>query len=287
MLFILFPIGGGGILNELAPVGFIGGGAMLNEEYGLPCLPCEGGGAMAGKLEKELVWLEAVFVAAEILPHVFEEAIDEPALLQSMLELCVLAPYEGVGVLEVIMLFMLMTGRTCCCCGGGAKEELPMPGFAALSAGKDVLSVLSVLSGVTARLCCLGAERLVLGGGDTGAVDHEKVAAGDALFDRLADGREGGTVDDAADAEPFAQGSPPSMSVPPDAPCLSPRTSASKSVSPFPLLVSKPLVFDGPPKVINSFRVVAVALFAPSSCSLRVCSFSTRADVVLMRLMYA
>jgi len=284
MLFILFPIGGGAILNELAPAGFIGGGAILKDEYGLPCLPCEGGGDIAGKLEKELVGLVEEFVVVDALPHVFD-AIDEPALLQSIPELCVLAPYDGVGVLDDIMLFILITGRTCC--WGGAKVELPMPGFAALSAGKDELSVLSVLSGVTARLCCLGAVRFVLGGGDTGGVDHEKVAAGDALFDLLTDGRDGRTVEDAADAEVFAHGSPPSMSVPPAAPCLSPRTSASKSVLPFPSLVSKPLVVDGPPKVMNSFRVVAVALFAPSSCSLRVCSFSTRADVILMRLMYA
>lgn len=242
---------------------------------------------MAGKLEKELVWWEVVvFAVLDVLPHVLFDAIDDPALLQSIPELCVLAPYDGVGVLEDIMLFMLMTGRTCC--WGGAKEELPMPGFAALSAGNEELSVLSVVSGVTARLCCFGAERLVLGGGETGGVDQEKVAAGDALFDLLAEGREGKTVDDAADAEPFAHGSPPSMSVPPGAPpCLSPRTSASKSVSPLPLLDSKPLVVGGPPKVMNSFLVVAVALFAPSSCSLRVCSFSTRADVDFMRVMYA
>jgi len=163
-----------------------------------------------------------------------------------------------------------------------------MPGFAALRAGKEELSVFSVLSGVMALLCGFGALRLVVGGGETGGVDQEKVAAGDALLDlvRLVDGREGRTAEDVVDAEAFAHGSPPSISVPPDDPCCPPRTSASKSVSPFPLLVSKPLVADGPPKDMNSLRVVAVELFAPSSCSLRVCSFSTRADVILMRLMY-
>ena len=184
------------------------------------------------------------------------------------------------------MLFMLMAGRIACCC---VKDELPMPGFAALRAGNEELSVFNVLSGVMALPCGFEAPRLVFGGGETGGVDHEKVGAGDALLDlvRLVDGREGRMVDDAADAEAFAHGSPPSMSVPPDGPCCPPRTSASKSVSPFPLLVSKPLVADGPPKDMNSLRVVAVDPFAPSSCSLRVCSFSTRADVVLMRFIYA
>jgi hypothetical protein len=168
------------------------------------------------------------------------------------------------------------------------KEEAPIPGLAALRAGNEELSVFSVLSGVMALLCGFGALRLVFGGGETGGVDQEKVAAGDALFDlvRWADGREGRIVEDVADAEAFAHGSPPSMSVPLEGPCCPPRTSASKSVSPFPLLASKPLTADGPPKDMNSFRVVAVELLAPSSCSLRVCSFSTRADVVLMRLMY-
>lgn len=163
-----------------------------------------------------------------------------------------------------------------------------MPGFAAVRAGKEEASVFNVLSDVMALLCGFGALKLVVGGGDTGGVDQEKVAAGDAVLDavRLVDGREGRTIDDVADAEAFAHGSPPSMSVPPVDLCCSPRTSASKSVSPFPLLVSKPLVTDEPPKDMNSLRVVAVVLFAPSSCSLRVCSFSTRADIALMRLMY-
>lgn len=164
-----------------------------------------------------------------------------------------------------------------------------MPGLAALRAGKDELSELSVASGVTERPCGLGAERFVAGGGETGGVDHENVAAGDGLLDfvRLFDGREGRIVEDVADDAPFAHESPPSISVPPEDPCFPPRTSASKSASPFSLPESKPLAAGGPPKVINSLRVVAVEPFAPSSWSLRVCSFSTRAEVVLMRLMYA
>lgn len=217
------------------------------------------------------------------------DAIDElPALLQSIPELCVVLLYEGV-VAEVgdIMLFMFIAGRTCC--WGWVKEELPIPGFAALRAGKEELSVFNVLSGVMALLCGLGAPRLLVGGGETGGVDQEKVAAGDAVLDavRLVDGREGRIVEDVADAGAFAHGSPPNISVPPEDPCCPPRTRASKSVSPFPLLVSKPLVADGPPKDMNSLRVVAVEPFAPSSCSLRVCSFSTRADVDLIRLIYA
>jgi hypothetical protein len=149
-----------------------------------------------------------------------------------------------------------------------------------------VLSVLNVLSGVIARLCGFGAARFVCGGGETGGVDQENAGAGEALLDLVGlNGRDGSTVEDVADADVFAHGSPPSISVPPDDLCWPPRTSASKSVSPFPLLVSKPLVVLGPPKVMNSLRVVTCALFAPSSWSLRVCSFSTRTDVLLMRLM--
>ena len=266
-LTVLFPIvGGGAILNELFPAG---GGAMLNEEYEEGA----GGGAIAGKLEKE----DAVFVVG-VDPHGF----DVPAaLLQSTPELLL---YEGVVVGDTI-LFILYAGLDCC--WGGAKDGLPIPGFAAVKAGNDELSVEKVLSGVIARFCDIGAERFVIGGGETGGVDHENAGAGEGLFDlgRLVDGREGRTVEDDADAEPFAQGSPPSISVPLEDACWSPRTSASKSVSPFPLLVSKPLVVLGPPKVMNSLRVVAAEPFAPSSCSLRVCSFSTRADVDLMRVM--
>lgn len=176
------------------------------------------------------------------------------------------------------------------CCWGGANEGLPIPGLVALSAGNDELSELSVLSGVIARLCGFGAERFVfdIGGVDTGGEDQEKVAAGEELFvdlARLTDGREGKTVEEEADAGAFAQGSPPSMSGFSEVPGP-PRTSASKSASPaFPLLASNPLLTLGPPKLMNSLRVVAVALFAPSSCNLRVCSFSTRADMVLIRAM--
>ena len=72
-------------------------------------------------------------------------------------------------------------------------------------------------------------------------------------------------VDDDADAEPFAHGSPPSISVPPVEPDCPPRTRASKSASPPPLVVSNPLEVLGPPKLMNSLRVVAAALLAPSS----------------------
>jgi hypothetical protein len=132
---------------------------------------------MAGKLEKELVLL----LVAGVPPQVFEDMDEPAALLQSMPVFCVLLPYDGV-VVEDIMLFILIVGRTCCC-GGGAKVGLPIPGLEALKAGKDELSVLIVLSGVMERPWCLGAERFVVGGGDTGGVDHENVAAGDALFD--------------------------------------------------------------------------------------------------------
>lgn len=86
-------------------------------------------------------------------------------------------------------------------------------------AGNEELSELSVLSGVMLRLCAFGAERFVAcGGGETGALDQEKVAAGDALFVdlvRLLSGREGSTV---VGVVLLAHGSPPSMSLPPDVP---------------------------------------------------------------------
>lgn len=124
-----------------------------------------------------------------------------------------------------------------------------------------------MLSGVIVRICAGGAERFVFGGGDTGGVDQENVAAGDALFDlvELLRGRDGNAVDVEADGIAFDHALPPSMSVPPDVPCCPPRTSASKSVSPFPLLASRPLVVEGPLKLMNSLREVDVALFAPSS----------------------
>lgn len=159
-----------------------------------------------------------------------------------------------------------------------------MPGLLGAIAGKEEFRVPKLPSGVIERLCAFGGLRFTLlgGGGDTGGVDHENVAAGDALvdLDRLLDGRDGKTVDEVVEA--LAQGSPPSMSVPPDEPCCPPRTSASKSESPLPLVVSKPFVELGLPKLMNSLRVVAVALLAPSSCSLRVCSFSTRPDMDFM-----
>lgn len=118
-----------------------------------------------------------------------------------------------------IVLFMVAAGLACCC--GGANVGLPIPGLVAVKAGKDELRLLKVLSGVTVRLCAFGAERFVLGGGETGGVDQENVAAGDALFvdlERFADGRDGRIVDDDADAEAFPHVSPPSMSFPVDEP---------------------------------------------------------------------
>lgn len=84
-LAVRFPIGGSAILKDPVPAGLAGGGAMLNEEYGDCVRDCKGGGAIEGKLDKELV---AVFV---LLPQVFEDDIVvlPLALLQSMLELCV------------------------------------------------------------------------------------------------------------------------------------------------------------------------------------------------------
>ena len=102
-------------------------------------------------------------------------------------------------------------------------------------------------------------------------MDQENVAgAGDALLDRFA-GREGRMVEDEAEAFP-PHGSPPSMSEVPVLP---------------PLLESRPFDTGGPPKLMNSFRVVALVLLAPSSCSFRVCSCSTRAEVDLIKFMYA
>lgn len=127
----------------------------------------------------------------------------------------------------------------------------------------------------------------MFGGGDVGFVDHEKAAAGEALLDprpRLAEAREGSVVEDDADAGALPHASPPSMSCPALL-WLPPRTRASKSASPAPFVPSSPLVVLIPPKLINSLRVVAGALFAPSSCSFRVCSFSTRALRDLMRPM--
>jgi hypothetical protein len=191
--------------------------------------------------------------------------------------------YDGAVVGDAI-LFMLVAVLDCCC--GGTKGGLPIPGLLGAIAGKDELREPKVLSGVIARLCVFGALRDALfgGGGDTGGVDQENVAAGDALLDdleRLLDGRDGKTVEDDADAEAFAHGSPPIISAPPEGPDCPPRTSASKSAPPS-LFVSRPFVALKPPKLINSLRVVAVELLAPSSCSFRVCSPSTRDDMDLI-----
>jgi hypothetical protein len=116
-------------------------------------------------------------------------------------------------------------------------------------------------------------------------VDQENVAAGDALFDvRLID-LLGRIVLEVADDGAFAHEFPPSISVPPpeEGP-FSPRTRASKSVSPpFPLLSR----FEPgkPANDMKSFRVAeTVLLLAPSSCSLRVWSFSTFVETILMRV---
>lgn len=225
----------------------------------------------------------------EVAAQGFEGCVEPVALLQSMPPPVVVpdTPYDGVDVGDIILV-MLIAGLVCCCVG--AYDGLPMPGLLGAMAGKEELRVPKLVSGVIARLCPFGGFRLVLltGGGDTGGLDHEKVAAGEALFDdrpRLFAGRDGKMVEDDADAEPFAHGSPPSISVPPDAPGCPPRTRASKSASPPALPASSPLDVLGPPNVMNSFRVVAVALLAPSSCNFRVCSPSTRADIDLIKVM--
>jgi hypothetical protein len=230
------------------------------------------------KLDKLLV----MFGVADVPPHGFDDNVDKlEDLLQSMPP-----PAEGV-VVEDILPFMLIAGCDCCC--GRANDGLPIPGLLGAMAGNAELSVPNALSGVMARLCGLGALSVVLvGGGDTGGVDQENVAAGEALFadrERLVEGRDCKIVEEDAEVGAVAHGSPPSMSVPPDGPCSPPRTRASKSASPLPFLVSRPFVVLGPPKLMNSLRVVAVALLAPSSCNLRVCSFSTRADIDLINTM--
>lgn len=181
---------------------------------------------------------------------------------------------------------MLIAGRDCW--AGGAKDGLPIPGLTALRAGNEEFRVFRLLSGVTVRLCTTGAERLFTGGGETGGVDHENVAAGDGLFAdlfRFAAGREGSTVEDDVEVDAFAHGSPPSISLPPFVPCGPPRTSASKSVPLSPIFASITLEAAGPPNDMNSLREVVVALLAPNSWSFRVCSFSTRADMDLMSVM--
>ena len=182
-----------------------------------------------------------------------------------------------------ITLFMPIAGLCC-----GWENDDPMPGFAGAMAGKDEFNEFIVLSGVMVLSppCAGGAAKFV-GGGDTGGVDQANVAAGDAFLAgpiRFAAGLEGSVVEDEAEGGAFAHGSPPSMSDPVLAPWF-PRTRASKSPSPDPLDVSRPFVAGKPAKLMNSLREVAGALFAPSSCSFRVCSFSTRADRDLISTM--
>lgn len=223
-------------------------------------------------------------VVTALFPHGFDATDDDPAALLQSIPL----PWIGGGVAVVgdIMLFMLSPEAALA--GACAKFELPSPGLLGAMAGNDELSELSVLSGVMVLLTPIGAASC-WGGGDTGGVDQENVAAGEALFDvrpRLAAGRDGNIVEEDADACPLAHGSPPSMSPPPDDDGP-PLTKASKSLSPPPLVVSKLLTPPVPPKLINSFRDVATwdELLAPSSCSFLVCSTSTRLDNDLIKVM--
>ena len=88
----------------------------------------------------------------DVLPQVLDD-IEEPVALDQLIPvfcvLLLLLLYDGVGTGEM-MLVMPMVGLDCCC--GGANDGLPMPGFMALSAGKEELRELSVLSGVMVRL---------------------------------------------------------------------------------------------------------------------------------------
>lgn len=211
------------------------------------------------------------------LPHVeAEEGCPRLALLQSTpLEFGVV--YRGVVDGCDIMLLMPIAGLFCCC----EKVGLPIPGLAGLIAGKEELRDEKVL-----LPCGVGTFDGGGGGGETGGVDHEKVAgAGEALLDLFA-GRDDRAAEDEAEvlAEALAHGSPPSMSEPPVALAL-PRTKASKLVSSPPFVVSKPFDAGGPPKLMNSLRVVAVVLLAPSSCNFLVCSCSTRNEVDLINVM--
>jgi hypothetical protein len=118
-----------------------------------------------------------------------------------------------------------------------------------------------------------------------GGVDHENVAAGDALFDVRFDDLFGRIVLEAADDDVFAHEFPPSISVPPteEGP-LSPRTRASKSVSP-PLPFVSRFEPGRPSNDMKSFREAeTVLLLAPNSCNFLVWSFSTFVETVLMRV---
>ena len=99
------------------------------------------------------------------------------------------------------------------------ENDEPIPGLAGVIAGNAELSEPIVLSGVMVLTAPSdGVVRFVGGGGDTGGVDHEKAATGDAVLAddaRLAAGREGSVV---ADADAFPQPSPPSISEPVFAP---------------------------------------------------------------------
>jgi hypothetical protein len=124
-----------------------------------------------------------MFEVEDDAPQGFDDKVLElDALLQSMPPLVFWLLYDGV-VVGAIALFMLIVGRACC--DGAANEGLPMPGLLGAIAGNDVFRPPNVLSGLMARVCAFGAfkDMLFCGGGDTGGVDHENVAAGDALLD--------------------------------------------------------------------------------------------------------
>lgn len=169
----------------------------------------------------------------------------------------------------------------------GERDD-PIPGFNGAMAGNVELSDPMLLSGVMVLAAPADGAARLLGGGDTGGLDQENAAAGDAFLEpaRLVTGLEGSVVDEVAEAEAFAHGSPPNISEPAFNPWF-PRTSASKPPSPSPLVESSPPVPGSPLKLMNSLRDVEGALFAPNSWSFLVCSFSTREESDLMSVMYA
>ena len=121
-----------------------------------------------------------------VLLHAFNVTLEDPgALLQSRPELCVV--YDGFGMADVlvedVMLFILMpiAGLLCCC---ENELEPPIPGLVGAIAGNEEFNEVKVLSGVIVLLFVCGADRLV-GGGETGGLDHENVAAGEGLFEDL------------------------------------------------------------------------------------------------------
>lgn len=157
-----------------------------------------------------------VALYVDVPPQELDVSDPPPGLLQSTPE-CWMLPYEDVELGET-MLFILIVG--CVCWLDSPGDMVPIPGLIAPKAGNDEFRAPRLLSGVTDRLWCAGTERLFEGGGETGGVDHENVAAGEALFPdllRFAAGRDGSTAEDDAD-DAFPQVSPPSISWPPEVP---------------------------------------------------------------------